>query len=430
MQEWLLTILAQSPLYAGLIIGFLLGCILWIFSSIFQRKSYRKQKEFLQKKYTNAQTELMLLKSQKEQEQKFFDEKVKLLEDSRQTMLLQFKELSSLTLKENAHDFSQMQQKQLQLLLNPLSEKINYFQKQVADVYDKEMRERVSLKSHIEHINQTSHHLGEEAQKLSQALKAQSKTQGQWGEVVLEGILENVGLIKDTHYKSQYATQNADGQRVILDILLNLPENRQIIIDAKVSLRSWMAYKEATNADEQAKAYSKLEKAISHHVNELSQKAYERLPMIETLDCVLMFIPQEAALALINENNPDFFTKALKKNIMLVTPSSLMLSLRIIQHLWKLNQQDKFSRQILIEAQSLHRKFVIFAEHLNRVKNALNTADKAYDAAMASLEGRGGIFSKIRKLEDMGAVSEKEVGEKILHQIEASLPKEVNSEDG
>ncbi len=339
-------------------------------------------------------------------------------------MLRQFKELSNLTLKENAHDFSQIQQKQLQSLLNPLSEKINYFQKQVADVYDKEMRERVSLKSHIEHINQTTHHLGEEAQKLSQALRAQSKSQGLWGEVVLEGILENVGLIKDTHYKSQYATQNNDGQKVVLDILLNLPEKRQIIIDAKVSLRPWMAYQEAINPDEKAKAYKELEKAILNHVNQLSQKAYERLPLIETLDCVLMFIPQEAVLAVINENNPEFFAKALKKNIMLVTPSSLMLSLRIIQHLWRLNQQDKFARQILLEAQSLHKKFVTFAEHLNRVKNALNTADKAYDAAMISLDGRGGIFSKIRKLEDMGAASEKEIDEKMLHQIESISFKE------
>ncbi len=420
MQKELLALLAEQNLVMGLIIGFLVASFLWAIIFIFRNRSYRKHQEVLQKQYNDTHTKLILLHNQQEQEQRFFEEKLKLLEESKQSMLLQFKELSRLTLKENAQDFSQQQQKQLQSLLSPLNEKINHFQKQVSDVYDKEMRERVSLKSHIEHIHQSSQNLGTEAQKLTSALKSQSKSQGLWGEVVLEGILDSVGLVKDIHYKSQYATEDSEGRRVFLDILLNLPEGRQIIIDAKVSLRPWMAYQEAASEEEKAKTYKELEAAIANHVKELSQKSYERLPLIESLDCVLMFVPQEAILTVIHEYNPDFFANALKKNIMLVSPSSLMLSLRIIQHLWRLNQQDKFARQILLEAQGLHKKFAIFAEHLNKVKTALNTADKAYDAAITSLDGRGGIYSKIKKLEEMGASSEKNIDEKILHQIESS----------
>ncbi len=417
--DWIM----QQPLILAFISGFFAACLLWALLLMFKTSRYRRNFEQLNKQYAHTQTAYALLENQLKQEQRFFDEKLKLLESAKQDMLGQFKELSHLSLKENAQDFSQIQQKQMLSLLTPLSEKINYFQKQVTDIYDKEMRERVSLKTHIDHINQTSQNLGEEAQKLSQALKAQSKAQGLWGEVVLEGILENTGLIKDIHYKTQYACQNSDGNRVILDVLLNLPargnqQGRQIIIDAKVSLRPWMAYQEAHSAEEKSKTYKELEKAMLNHIAELSQKSYERLPAIETLDCVLMFVPQEAALALINEHNPDFFAKALKKNIMPVSPSSLMLSLRIINHLWQLNQQDKFARQILLEAQSLHKKFATFAEHLLKVKNALNTADKAYDAAISSLDGRGGIYSRIRNLENMGAASEKELDEKLIQQIE------------
>lgn len=418
MQNWMLDLLPQQIFIVGIAGGFLLATLIWAIALMRQNKKTTQKIDNLKKEQLADKVSIATYEATIKQENKAFEEKITMLEDSKQLMLAQFKELSSLVLKENSSQFSNQQQTQLKEMLTPLNEKINYFQKQVSETYDKEMRERVSLRSEIQNIVKSSQNLGDEAQKLSQALTAKSKTQGMWGELVLEGILQDAGLSKPTHYETQVTTKTIDDNRVVLDILLNLPDQKKIIIDAKVSLRPWMRYIEAQTEDEKTAAYQELESAIAYHIDDLSGRGYERLPNVQTLDSILMFIPQEGVLSLINEHNPDFFAKALKKNILLVVPSTLILSLRVINHLWKLDQQDRYARQIIIEAQALHKKFATFAEHLNKVKNALDSADKAYDAAITSMAGKGGILKRFQNLEDMGASSEKQISENIINQIE------------
>ncbi|MFV0431134.1 MAG: DNA recombination protein RmuC [Alphaproteobacteria bacterium] len=417
MQNWIIWITDLAPeqiLALGIAAGFVVATVLWAIINFIQSRKAGKKLALLKEEQLKDKISIATYEATLKQEQKSFEEKIILLEESKQSMLAQFKDLSSIALKENASQFSAAQQEQLKTLLGPLGEKIGGFQKQVSDVYDKEMRERVSLRSEINNIVQSSQNLSGEAQKLSQALAAKSKTQGMWGELVLEGILEDAGLIKDVHYNIQYSAETLDGGRVVLDVLLHLPEDKKIIIDAKVSLRPWMRYIEAETQEEKDEAYQDLEKAIIYHVDDLSSRDYDKLPKVETLDSILMFIPQEAVLALINEKNPDFFAKALKKNILIVVPSTLMLSLRVINHLWKLDQQDRYARQIIIEAQALHKKFATFVEHLSRVKSALDSASKAYDSAITSMEGRGGVMRRIQKLEDMGVAPEKEIKENLI----------------
>lgn len=336
------------------------------------------------------------------------------LQGSRDELRAQFAELAGKIFDEREQRFADSSQQRLGQLLDPLKERIQSFEKRVEESYQQESRERFSLGKELERLQQLNQRLGDEATNLTRALKGQ-KTQGNWGELVLEQVLEHAGLSKGREYLTQVSLSSADGQRFQPDVIIQLPGDKQVVIDAKVSLTAYQAL--VASEDEVAASLALKQHVLSlrSHLKGLSVKDYQRLEGLHSLDFVLLFVPIEAAFAAALQGDPGLFQEAYAQHIVIVSPTTLLATLRVIDSLWRQERQSLNAREIAERAGALYDKFVAFVGDLDEVGSRLQQLDKAYAAARNKLtEGRGNLVSRAENLKQLGARASKSLPAELL----------------
>ena len=336
------------------------------------------------------------------------------LQGSRDELRAQFAELAGKIFDEREQRFAQTSNERLGQLLDPLKERIQSFEKRVEETYQQEARERFSLGKELERLQQLNLRLSDEATNLTRALKGQ-KTQGNWGELILERVLEHAGLEKGREYQTQVSLKGPDGERFQPDVLIMLPGDKQVVVDSKVSLT---AYQQFVAADDQVIGQAALKQhvlSLRNHVKGLAGKDYKRLEGLHSLDFVLLFVPIEAAFSAALQAEPNLFQEAFDRNIVIVSPTTLLATLRVIDSLWKQERQSQNAREIAERAGWLYDKFVLFIQDLDEVGNRLQQLDKAYAAARNKLtDGRGNLVSRSEQLKLLGARASKSLPPDLL----------------
>lgn len=340
------------------------------------------------------------------EQQKQNEEKLALLNEARSSLNAEFKILAHEIFDAKQKTFKEQSQVQLDSVLKPLGEKIKDFEKRVADSYNQESKDRFSLIKEVKNLQELNARISQDAINLTNALKGESKTQGTWGEVILERVLEKSGLVKGREYEVQISLKSEDGKRYQPDVIVHLPEGKDIIIDSKVSLTAYERYCSAADdaGTERADALKLHIQSLRQHIKQLSEKDYQKLDGVRTLDFVFLFVPIEAAFSLGVQQDNDLYLDAFDKNIVMVAPSTLLATLRTIQNIWRYEQQNKNAQEIANKAGDLYDKFVNFVSDLEDVGTRLGTLQKSYDKAHNKLiSGRGSLVGRAELIKGLGA---------------------------
>ena len=356
---------------------------------------------------TQLQTDLSIknsefssLQGRMEEAQASFAAREKLLRESNERMKIEFESLATKVL--NAQGAQQRQS--LDVMLNPFREQIGDFRKRVEEVYRSDTKERASLLKEMQNLQSASNRINEEAENLTKALKGDNKIQGNWGELVLERILEDSGLRKDHEYFVQPSSRDEQGRIKRPDIVIRLPEGKDVVVDSKVTL---VAYEQALSTeDEQARqVYLKQHvDAVRGQVKKLAEQDYDQLPDLRSLDFVLLFIPIESAFTLAMELDSKLFVDAFNKRIMLVSPTTLMMALRIIDNLWQVEKQNRNAQDIAQRAGALYDKLQGVVEEVDKLGKQIGTVQGTYDTLYGRLAGgRGNLVRQAEKLRELGA---------------------------
>ena len=348
------------------------------------------------------------------QQEKFAEQRQE-MENMKVQFNNEFQVMANKILEEKSFKFTQLNQQNISLVLDPLKEKIKTFEEKVEKSYQQESAERNVLKGVVEQLMQQSIQIKDEANNLAKALKGDNKKQGNWGEVILERVLERSGLIKDQEYKLQASVQEADGRRFQPDALIYLPDEKHLVVDAKLSL---VAYERAVNADTEEDRVIFVKQhvqSIENHVRELSAKDYHSLYGIQSPDFVLLFIPIESSLSLAVNFKPELFSEAWDRRVVIVSPSTLLATLRTIASVWKQERQNRNVLEIAKEAGLLYDKFVGFLNDMDQLQGIIQKAADKHDEAMKKLSsGSGNVIRKIEQLKTLGAKANKQIGDKYL----------------
>ena len=359
-------------------------------------------------------------------------EKLVLLERLREEFAAQFKVVSGELLDQQSQKFVEQNQNNLGVLLNPLREQLGDFRKIVSEVYDKESRERLLLKHEIESLKDINQRISVDAINLTQALKADSKVRGAWGEVVLERLLEMAGLQAGRQYVAQlslFAADSSKQQRP--DVIVRLPDDKDIVIDAKVSLLGWDRYVAADNDEERVAGLQEHLASVRRNIDSLSAKDYAGLPGLRTLDFVLMFVPIEAAFVEAIRADDALYGYALAKNVSLVSPSTLLATLRTVAHLWRIEQRNINGLEFARVAAQLHDNFATLIEGIQDVGTKLDRARDAHSGLVRRLTegGRGSVLLKVQQLKELGAPAKKNLPKELLDRA-GVLPDASEAEEG
>ena len=369
--------------------------------------------------------EKMRLETKLQEEQKNSDEKIKLLTDAKVQLTKDFENLANRIFEEKNQQFKKQNQYSMETTLNPLREQLDRFKKKVEDVYEKENHQRIALHSEITHLKDLNKKMSEETVNLTKALKGDNKTQGNWGEVILERVLEESGLKKGREYETQVKLEDDDGQRRYPDVIVRLPDDRDIVIDSKVSLVDYERYCSAQEKDERDSALKAHVSSLKKHIKDLSAKGYAHLDSIRTLDFVFIFIPIEAAFLTAVEHDQGIFKTAYEKNIIIVSPTTLLATLRTVESIWRYEKQNKNAEEIAKQADALHDQVVLVVDALEGVGRHLVKAQDAYDTTFNRLsKGRGNLIGQTVKLEKLGAKTKKTLAKSL---VDASLESETES---
>lgn len=369
------------------------------------------QRVSLKAQLLSKQAELDLVQQQAQ-------EKANFMEETKQRLQLEFKNMANELFEDKSKKFTEQNKTNLEGILNPLSEKIKSFEKKVEESYEKETKERYSLITEIAKLRDLNNRMSAEAINLTNALKGQTKTQGTWGEVILERVLENSGLHKGREYELQVSLTNDDGKRYQPDAIVHLPDNKDVIIDAKVSLIAYERFCSAENDEERDAALKAHVQSVRSHMKELGSKDYQTLTNIRTLDFVLMFVPIEAAVNLVS-SDLSLMDEAFAKKIVLVSPSTLLATLRIIENIWRYEQQNQNALVIAKQAGDLYDKFVGFVEDLDSVGSRLQQTQDAYDGAYKKLStGRGNLINRAEGIKKLGAKTAKNLPNDLLNEAQ------------
>jgi DNA recombination protein RmuC len=355
------------------------------------------------------------LKTLLEDERKQAGEKIALLNKARDQLKSEFQNLAHRIFDDKSEKFTEQNRVTMDRLITPLRDQIGDFKKRVEDVYDKESRDRASLQTEIHHLKALNQRISQEALNLTRALKGDSKVRGNWGEVVLERVLEASGLQKGREYETQVRLKDGKGNLYQPDVIVRLPQGKDVVVDAKVSLNDYEIYYSSDDNDQKAKALRSHIEALRNHIRSLAGKRYEDLEGVRSLDFVLMFVPVEAAFLAAAEQDTGLFSEAFEQNIMVVSPSTLLVTLRTIENIWRHEYQNRHAIEIAKKAGSLYNKFVGFVDALQEVGRQLDKAKRAYQTASDRLvNGRGNLIRRTQELKALGVKAGKEVPQQLL----------------
>ena len=321
-----------------------------------------------------------------------------------------FQNLANSILDDKSKKFTEQNKKNLDELLNPLNEKIKEFKNKVETTHDQQTRDRVKLIEQIKNLTELNVQMSQEANNLTNALKGQSKTMGNWGELILETLLEHSGLQKGEEYLVQESFKKEDGKRSQPDVIVNLPEEKHLVIDSKVSLVAYERYCSESENDDKDPHLKSHVASIRKHVNDLTQKNYQELHQISAPDFIMMFVPLDPALIIALQNDPKLFMEAFDKGIFLVSPATLLFALRTIANLWKREKQNRNALEIAKRSGQLYDKFVLFYEKLEELGGYIKKTQESYDDSLNKLKtGRGSLVSRVEKIKQLGARATKEL---------------------
>ena len=328
----------------------------------------------------------------------------------------EFRNLANDILEDKSKKFTEQNKANLDQILKPLGEKIREFEKKVEETYDKETQQRVSLREEVRRLAELNQQISKEAQSLTKALKGDSKTQGNWGEVVLESILERTGLRKGIEYTVQNTFYDDDNQKMISDVIVHYPGERSIVIDSKVTLTDYERFITATDEVSRDEALKAHLGAVKKRINELATKNYQDIEEIKTLDFIILFMPVEPAYLIAIQNDPQLWSYAYEKRILLISPTNLVAVLKMIDSLWKQEYQNKNVLEIARQGGELFDKFVGFVDDLKDVGSRLQQAQKSYDDSLKKLStGRGNLVKKAQDLQKLGLKTKKNLPEDLLN---------------
>lgn len=377
------------------------------------------------KKNQQEKEQLITLNTRQDSENKNLqlklDEHKAEVEKLQQKFTNDFEVLANKILEEKSNKFTAQNKENLQIILNPLQEKIKVFEDKVAQTHKESIDYHAALRQQILGLKEMNLQMSKETINLTKALKGDSKTQGNWGELVLERVLEKSGLEKDREYYVQQSFTNEDGKRILPDVVIYLPENKKMVVDSKVSLT---AYEQFINADDETLKAQFLKEHIAslkRHVDQLSEKKYEDIYKIASPDFVLLFIPIEPAFAVAINADNSIYNKAFEKNIVIVTPTTLLATLRTIDSMWNNEKQQKNAIEIARQAGALYDKFQSLLSDLMNIGKRIDDSKKEYANAMNKLfDGRGNLIQSVEKLKKMGAKAKKEIPENIISRANES----------
>ena len=398
--------------------------LLWLFSIIivffFIRQKYEKDTKELtlanskledEKRFLRESYELKLINQGKifETKEQNLNEKISLLVDSKQQMKLEFENLATKIFEEN----QKKSNVNLNQVLTSFKDQLDSFGKRVNDIYNDETKQRVSLLTEIKNLKELNNQISSDAINLTKALKGQNKTQGDWGEMILSSILEQTGLREGKEYNVQGSFSDAEGRRLRPDVIVHLPSKKDIIIDSKVSLNAYLTYCQSDDKIEKEAASKELIKSINAHIKGLSSKKYESIEGVTTLDFVLLFIPIEGAFLLATSSDDTLFKMAFDNNIMLVSPSTLYVTLRTIENIWRNEHQNENAQLISKKAAELYDKFAGFVSDIEDIGTHLGRTQKSYDAAMNKLSiGNANLIRRAEEFLDLGVKPKKQISKK------------------
>ena len=359
-------------------------------------------------------TEIAQLTITLELERSQVKERLEFREDTRKQLSNQFKSLANEILEEKSKKFTDQNKINLDQILEPLKIKISEFQGKVQEVYIQEGKDRSALSEQVKQLMSLNNQLSDDAHNLTQALKGQSKAQGNWGELILERVLEASGLRKGHEYNVQVSHVREDGTRVQPDVVVHLPEQRHLIIDAKVSLTAYEIHANSDNDPERIAAIKKHLESVRSHIKELSEKNYHQLYGLQSFDFVLMFIPVEPAFMLAISHDNNLWLESWKKNILLVSPSTLLFVVRTVAHLWKQEQQNSNAQEIASRGAELYNKLAGFVEDLDMLGKRLQQAQISYDDAYGKFsKGKGNVIRQAEMLKELGIKPSKSISQSL-----------------
>ncbi len=373
----------------------------------------------LQQEYLECQNNLSKSRADYANLQQRLSEQKQEIEQLNKKFSTEFENLANKILDEKSKKFADQNKANLGELLNPLRERIGEFQKKIEDTNKESIERNTALASHIKHLSELNKDITEKADNLTKALKGDNKTQGNWGEVILERILEKSGLEKGREYETQVSETNEEGKRYQPDVVIKLPDNKNIIVDAKVSL---IAYERSVNAatEEESQLHLKAHiQSVRAHLKGLGEKNYQDLYGVTGLDFVLLFIPIEPAFTLATQHDSELFNDAYAKNIVIVSPSTLIATLRTISSIWKQEYQNKNALEIARQGGLLYDKFVGFTEDLVTLGKQLNTVQGTYQESMKKLStGSGNLVRRVEGMRNLGLKPKKDINQKLIDRSE------------
>jgi DNA recombination protein RmuC len=340
--------------------------------------------------------------------QRKLDEQKLEIQELQEKFTKEFENLANRIFEEKSQRFTDQNRSSLDEILKPLSERIKDFEKKVNDIHLNDTKERASLTQQLKSLHELNQQMTREASNLTRALKGDTKSQGSWGEFILESILEKSGLVRDREYIVQTMMTDEDGRRYRPDVIIMLPDNKSIIIDSKVSLTAYEVFCSADDDEEKARALASHISSIRTHIKQLSQKSYQSIYHLKSLDFVMLFMPVEPAFALAMQNDTNLWNDAFERNIVIVSPTTLLATLRTICNIWKQEKMNRNALEIAEKGGALYDKFEAMMKDLIEVGNRLRQTQNSYDDAMKKLHtGRGNIILQVEKIKQLGAKTTK-----------------------
>ena len=369
----------------------------------------------LKKTLEIKQNELLKAKEESVGYKTKLEEQLKYLQNSEIKMKQEFENLANKIFDNNSKKFSQQNQESLGLILNPMKQQLTAFRQKVEDVYVKEAESRSALQNELKLLKELNQKMTTEATNLTNALKGDSKKQGKWGEMVLENVLESSGLREGHEYSREVSLRDDENRLFRPDVIVNLPDNRHIIIDAKTSLTAYSEYI-ASNDEQEKQLHVKSHiKSMKDHIKGLSDKKYEDLPDVNSLDFIFMFVPIESALLLAMENDIGLYDRAFKQKIILVSPTTLLVALRAVENTWRYERQAQNIAEVSKRAEELYKKFNGFVEDLKKVGKGLESANDSYNEAFKKLsEGSGNLVRQVTLLKKVSNIKPKKELDSVL----------------
>ncbi len=373
--------------------------------------------KILQQQFFNAKTENAQLQTRMEEQLKNTEEKLKLLLDAELRLNTQFENLAGKIFDDRSKQFTEHHKTSLDHIVTPLREQLGEFKQRIETVYDNENKDRISLREEIVSLRRDTAQMNQEALNLTRALKGDKKTQGNWGEMILETVLEKSGLRKGIEYETQGAFRDEDNRLFKPDVIVRLPEDKDVVIDSKVSLNAYERYCSAEDEQERMLALKQHTEAVREHIKGLSNKDYSGLKGLRTLDFVLLFMPIEAAFIAAFQADERLFTDAFEHKIIVVTPTTLLATLRTIENIWRYERQNENARAIADKAGIVYDKIRGFVDDLDKLGKQLSTVHTTYDGVMNKLtQGNGNLIRQASSFVDLGVKVKKTLSKSITEQ--------------